>query len=143
MQYRIEHENRTRMRIRLCAGRLTDEQEQILRFAFSSIKGVTKVDVFPATAGVVFSWDKDSEGCRERITERLDHFRFSNVELLARDLEEHPQISIDEVHQRKLDPVLKRKMREKILIETAFDIVAPMPLQVGYHIYQLITLRGL
>jgi hypothetical protein len=34
-------------------------------------------------------------------------------------------------------------MRRKVIVEAAADILMPMPVQVGYHLYQLVTLRDL
>ena len=44
---------------------------------------------------------------------------------------------------RKLDEQLKTKLRLRILAEMAADIAMPMPVQVGYHLWQMITLKNL
>ena len=49
--------------------------------------------------------------------------------------------SADEMKSRKLDPALKRRLRMRILAESVADTVLPMPVQIGYHIYQMITLQ--
>ena len=40
-------------------------------------------------------------------------------------------------------PELKKKLRTRMLLEMAADIVLPVPLQMGYHVYQMITLRDI
>ena len=72
---------------------------------------------------------------------RLDRFRFENVNLLAE--EEKQRISVSEMKSRKLDEQLKTKLRLRILAETVADIAMPMPIQVGYHLWQLVTLKNL
>ena len=43
--------------------------------------------------------------------------------------------------KRKLDPELKRKLRMRILGETIADTVLPLPVQLAYHAYQMVTLK--
>jgi hypothetical protein len=52
-------------------------------------------------------------------------------------------ISSEELSRRKLSPEVKARMRRKVIVEAAADILMPMPVQVGYHLYQLVTLRDL
>ena len=47
------------------------------------------------------------------------------------------------MERRHLTPELKRKLRTRILIECAADVFLPMPVQVAYHVYQLLTLKEL
>ena len=135
MKYRIESENRTRIRIRLFTGKLSPEQAEILEYAFSAMEGVDRVTVYRETGGCALFFHCP----KEEIIKRLDAFRFENVQMMAR--EELTRISASEMKNRKLDPALKRRLRMHILAETVFDIAMPMPLQVGYHIYQMITLK--
>ncbi len=44
---------------------------------------------------------------------------------------------------KKLDPELKRKLRIRILGETIADTVLPLPVQLAYHAYQMVTLKEL
>jgi len=137
MRYHIEAETSHRIRIRLGIRRLTREQAQILEYAFTGMSGVRKVTVYRATGGAALIFDCD----REEIIKRLDRFRFENVKMMAD--EEEKRISKEEMRERKLHPELKRKLRLRILAETAADIVMPMPVQVGYHVWQMITLKDL
>ena len=137
MKYHVEAETSHRIRIRLSTRKLTKEQAQILEYAFTGMKGVRKVTVYRATGGAALTFDCD----REEIIKRLDLFRFENVEMMA--TEEAERISREELRERKLHPDLKRKLRLRILAETAADIVMPMPVQVGYHVWQMITLKDL
>ena len=136
MKYRIADESAGRIRIRIAEKKLTAEQAEILRYAFSTVKGVTKVRVYPATAGCAISYRCP----RSEIIRRLNAFRFENVTLLA---EEERQISTAEMKERKLAPELKHRLRMRILAETLADALLPMPVQIGYHVYQMVTLRNL
>ena len=137
MKYHIESETAHRIRVRLSSRKLTPEQAQILEYAFKGIAGVKKVTVYRATGGCALTFDCD----RKEILRRLDSFRFENVEMLA--TKEAERISREEMRARKLEPELKRKLRLRILAETAADIVMPMPVQIGYHVWQMVTLRDL
>ena len=137
MKYHIESETAHRIRVRLSSRKLTTEQAQILEYAFKGIAGVKKVTVYRATGGCALTFDCD----RKEILRRLDSFRFENVEMLA--TKEAERISREEMRARKLEPELKRKLRMRILAETAADIVMPMPVQIGYHVWQMVTLRDL
>lgn len=137
MNYQIISESNHRIRIRLSVPRLTKEQAEILKYAFADLKGVTDVVIYRATAGCAFQYAGD----RKKILERLNTFRFENVKMMAE--EEVTRISMSEMKNRKLDPALKRRLRARILAETVFDIAMPMPLQIGYHVYQMITLKDI
>ena len=135
MQYRILHESDHRIRFRIYMTSISAQEAEVLRFAFSNIKGVTKVTIYQATGGCALEYSC----CRDYLLERLDAFRMENVELLAKATQ--PSITAMEMRDRKLDPALKRKLRMRILAETAADILLPVPLQLGYHAWQMITLR--
>ena len=139
MNYRIEAQSkrRIRVRLRLRSSKLTEEEARILEYAFSGMPGVTKVTVYRATGGCALEYDC---GVGE-ILRRLNRFRFENVEMLAK--KEEQRISMTEMKNRKLDEQLKTRLRLRILAEMAADIALPMPVQVGYHIWQMITLKNL
>ena len=139
MQYRIESETKNRIRIRLYSRKLTDEQAGILEYAFSNAPGVTKVTLYPATAGCAITYSGD----RTQIIRRLDAFRFENVRMMAQKEESKAAISMNEMKDRKLDPALKRRLRMRVLGETIADAVLPLPVQLAYHAYQMVTLRDL
>ena len=48
-----------------------------------------------------------------------------------------------EMKNRKLDQQLKNKLRMRVLLETVTDLALPMPVQLGYHVWQMITLKDL
>lgn len=135
MKYRIESMSRHRIRIRAYVSAFTKEEASILEYAFSQIPGVKDVTVYRATGGCALEYDCD----KAQILERLNRFRFENVEMLAS--KDDSRISTEEMKNRKLDPKLKRKLRLRILAESAADIVLPMPVQIGYHVWQMVTLR--
>ncbi len=137
MNYRIEAQSKRRIRVRLRSSKLTEEEARILEYAFSGMPGVTKVTVYRATGGCALEYDCEVGEIRRK----LDQFRFENVEMLAK--EEGQRISVSEMKSRKLDEQLKTKLRLRILAEMAADIAMPMPVQVGYHLWQMVTLKNL
>lgn len=137
MKYQIRHASNHRIRVDLLQGKLTDSQADVLRYALSHIRNVTHVEIYQATGNVALTY----QGERQPVLDKLDSLDYSNVTLFAKDLD--TRIDTEELRQRKLTPELKAKLRTRILLETAADIFLPMPLQVGYHVYQLITLKGL
>ena len=135
MKYRICAKSAHRIRIRLYVSRLSNEQADILRDVFSETSGVTGVTIYQATCGLALEF-----ACpEEEIIRKLNAFRFENVVMMAGKIS--PYISADEMRERKLDPHLKNKLRMRILAESIFDIATPMPIQLGYHVWQMITLR--
>ena len=139
MYYRIEAETKHRIRIRIGSRKLSDEQAKILKYAFSHAPGVTEVTVYKASAGCAITYTGD----RFEIIRRLNSFNFENVQMMAEKEEENARISAEEMRNRKLDPELKRKLRMRILGETIADTVLPLPVQLAYHAYQMVTLKEL
>ena len=138
MVYRIEAETKHRIRIRIGARKLTDEQAKILQYAFGRAPGVTAVTVYKATAGCAITYTGD----RFEIIRRLNSFNFDNVQMMAEKKDEaNARISAEEMRKRKLDPELKRKFRMRILGETIADAALPLPVQLAYHAYQMVTLK--
>ena len=137
MYYHIEAQSKRRIRIRLRSSKLTEEEARILEYVFSRIPGVTKVTVYRATGGCALEYNCGVE----EILRRIDCFRFENVQMFAR--EEEQRISLKEMESRKLDEQLKTRLRLRILVETLADIAMPMPVQIGYHLWQMITLKKL
>ena len=137
MKYRIEHESDHRIRIRLYVSQITPEQEEILDYSFSSIKGVRKVVIYRRTASCALEYD----GNREELLKKLSDFRYDNVTMMAKKVE--PVISAEEMRLRHLDPAIKRKLRLRVLVETVADLALPVPIQLGYHAWQMITLRDI
>lgn len=137
MDFIIQHENASYMRLHLRSGHLTAAQAEVLEYALTHLKGVCRVKLYPSSGGIAFSY----KGDRDYILKKLRSFQFRNVKLFAEEIDE--RIDHEELARRKLSPEVKDRLRRKVLIETAADILMPMPLQVGYHIYQLITLKNL
>ena len=140
MRYHIEAETRHRIRIRIGIRKLTDEQAQILQYAFSRAPGVTGVTTYKATGGCAITYNCD----RSEIVRRLNTFNYDNVQMMAeKKAVENARISSEEMKNRKLDPQLKRKLRTRILGEAIADALLPLPVQLAYHAYQMITLKEL
>ncbi len=138
MNYHIEAETKHRLRIRIGVHKLSEEQAKILKYAFSNAPGVTEVMIYKASAGCAITYSGD----RLEIIRRLNSFNFENVQMMAgKKEEENAKISAEEMRKRKLDPELKRKLRTRILAETIADTVLPLPVQLAYHAYQMVTLK--
>ena len=140
MDYHIEAETKHRIRIRIGIRKLTQEQANILRYTFSHAPGVTDVTIYRATGGCAITYNGD----REEIIRRLNAFNYDNVQMMAEKKDiENARISSEEMKNRKLDPELKRKLRLRILGEAVADAVLPLPVQLAYHAYQMVTLKQL
>lgn len=137
MIFRIEHETTKSIRIRSVLGAFSQSEAEVLSKILSEIRGVTSVQLFRATGGIRLEYD----GQRDYILEKISGLDYRNVTFFARTLDS--SISTEEIHERKLSPELKRRLRIRILAETAADIMMPVPVQIGYHLYQMITLKNL
>lgn len=137
MQFVIQHQTASYMRLRLCRGRFSESEAEVLEYALSHLKGVSRIKLYPASGGIAFSYTGDKEG----ILKRLYNMQFQNVTMFAENLEEN--IGSEELTRRKLSPALKRKLRCKVIAEAAADMILPAPVQLGYHVYQLVTLKDL
>ena len=125
MEYIIMHETSKYMRLRLRKGHITASQAEILRYVLEGQQGVSGIRIYPASGSISFFCEKE----RGKILYKLKRLQFHNVEMFARELDN--RISTEELSRRKL------------MIETVADLLMPVPLQVGYHAYQLVTLRNL
>ena len=137
MEYIIMHETSKYMRLRLRKGHITASQAEILRYVLEGQQGVSGIRIYPASGSISFSCEKE----HGKILYKLKRLQFHNVEMFARELD--TRISTEELSRRKLSPEVKNRLRRKVLIETVADLLMPVPLQVGYHAYQLVTLRNL
>ena len=137
MKFVIQHQTSSYMRLRLNGGRFTRTEAEVLEYALSNLKGVSGVRLYPASGGIALSY----KGDREIILKKLRNLQFHNVKMFAEEIEE--SISTEELSRRKLSPELKRKLRCKVIAEAAADMLLPAPVQLGYHMYQLVTLKNL
>ena len=137
MKFVIQHQTSSYMRLRLNGGRFTRTEAEVLEYALSNLKGVSGVRLYPASGGIALSY----KGDREVILKKLRNLQFHNVKMFAEKIEE--SISTEELSRRKLSPELKRKLRCKVIAEAAADMLLPAPIQLGYHMYQLVTLKNL
>ena len=115
------------------------KQRQNIESVSGHAPGVSEVTVYKASAGCAIAYTGD----RSEIIRRLNSFNFDNVQMMAEKEEENARISAEEMRKRKLDPELKRKLRIRILGETIADTVLPLPVQLAYHAYQMVTLKEL
>ena len=138
MNYHVEAETKHRIRIRIGIRKLSEEQAKILKYAISHAPGVSEVTVYKASAGCAITYAGD----RREIIRRLNSFNLNNVQMMAEKKdEENARISAEEMRKRKLDPELKRKLRMRVLGEAIADSVLPLPVQLAYHAYQMVTLK--
>ena len=114
MDYHIEAETKHRIRIKIGIRKLTQEQANILRYTFSHAPGVTDVTIYRATGGCAITYNGD----RGEIIRRLNAFNYDNVQMMAekKDIEN---------------------------AEAVADAVLPLPVQLAYHAYQMVTLKQL
>lgn len=138
MDFIIMHETSKYMRLRVRSGHLTSSEAEILKYVLENRRGVSHVKIYPASGGIAFSYE---QGDREQIMQRLSALQFRNVKMFARELD--GTINQEEIKRRKLSPEVKARLRRKMVVEAVADILMPMPVQVGYHVYQLVTLRDL
>ena len=137
MKFVIQHQTSSYLRLRLCSGRFSKAEAEVLDYALSNLKGVSGVRLYPASGGIAFSY----KGDRETVLKKLRNLQFHNVKMFAEEIEE--SISSEELSRRKLSPELKRKLRCKVIAEAAADMLLPAPVQLGFHVYQLVTLKNL
>jgi len=137
VNFTIEHESGNHLRIRLVKGFLRETEADVLQAALHRSHRIREARVFRATGGISLTYTCG----REEILQKLHAFQFSNIEKFAKDME--AGIGLEEMQRRKLTPELKKKLRTRMLLEMAADIVLPVPLQMGYHVYQMITLRDI
>ena len=137
MRYIIKNETGHRIRVLLPFCPLTPAQEEILRFALGSMAEIEDLTFYPATGGMAIHYRFG----REKILSRLSTFRMENVPLMAASQKQH--IDLQEVRERKLAPAVKTRLRVRLVAETAADMLLPLPLQLAYHAYQLITLKNI
>jgi hypothetical protein len=73
----------------------------------------------------------------------LEKIKLKKIWVPEDEFVDESKISLEEIKERRLTPDAKRRIREKIALETVADMVLPLPLQVGYHFFQLVTLKSL
>ncbi len=144
MKYTIAHESRNSLRIRCESLRgMTADEADILRFELMNDPGIQKVDIYRATGGVRIKYDCP----REEIIKLLNILDIEDIEIvkdyLARHPEEEDYLGSEEIRTRHLAPELKRNLRKQIVMEAVADLVMPAPIQLGYHLYQFVTLKKL
>lgn len=142
MKFVIKSELDNRIRIRVAEGRLDYIYDQRLSYAVRQIKGVKDVKVYRRTGGAAITFDRNKIS-RDELVAALEALDYKAVWVPDDEFVDESKISLEEIRERRLTKGAKRKLREKIILETAADLFLPMPLQVGYHIYQLITLKDL
>ena len=140
MDFVIQHQTASYLRLHLRRGRFSAAEAEVLEYleyALSNLKGVSCIKLYPSSGGIAFSY----KGDKESILRRLRELQFQNVKMFAKNLGD--SIGSEEIARRKLSPAVKRKLRCKVIAEAAADLLLPAPVQLGYHVYQLVTLKDL
>lgn len=129
MNYTIEHETSTSLRMHLPLRKLTQPQSDGIERALYQVESVKAVRTYRGTGGVQVRF----QGDRQAVLAALD----------ALDLHALPtEHEMQRCCQDKMDPACRRRLRKKIIAESCFDILLPEPIQVAYHICQLAKLRN-
>ena len=142
MKFTIKNELENRIRIRLKDGKLDYVKDQRLSYAIRKIKGVKEVRVYRRTGGVAISFDSKVLS-KDKLISALEKIKLKKIWVPENEFVDESKISLEEIKERRLTPEAKRRIRGKIALETMADILLPMPLQVGYHFFQLVTLKSL
>lgn len=132
MKYNICHDGSGYMRIRIDRGRISETEAEVLRFAFSRLKGLKAVMLYPATGGIGLRYSMT----RDELIRRLDAFLYENVSFLAK--EESRRRTIAGAGRGEVN--CSRKKRRNILIEAIADSILPAPLQLAYHAWQYVQI---
>ena len=144
MKYTSDHESKNSIRIRCESLRnMTADEADILRFELMNDPGIQKVDLYRKTGGVRITYDCP----RSEIIKLLNILDIEDIEIVKDYLIRHPEeedyLGSDELLRRHLAPELKRDLRKRIVMEAVADLVMPTPIQLGYHLYQFVTLKKL
>lgn len=161
MNFTIEHQTPGAMRIRMEGKKPSERTAAAICAILSRTQGIRDVRIYPATRGlrISYSMDRadvirilrelDPETIREvkqemkaekrELLEKLQNIQ--DPHLLEAALQNHT-VDSKELSTRKLDPELKRKMRQRILVEAGADLLLPAPVQLAYHAWQLVTLKS-
>lgn len=122
---------------------MTADEADILKFELMNDPGISKVDIYRSTGGVRITYD----GLRKDIIKLLNVLDTEDIEIVKDYLLRHPEeedyLGSEELLTRHLDPKLKRNIRKRIVLEAIADLVLPTPIQLGYHLYQFVTLKKL
>ena len=142
MKFTIKNELENRIRIRLKDGKLDYVKDQRVSYAIRKIKGVKEVRVYRRTGGVAICFDSTVLP-KKKLISSLEKIHLKKIWVPEDEFVDESKISLEEIKERRLTPEAKRRIRGSIVLETIADVVLPMPLQVGYHIYQLVTLKSM
>ncbi|EFV02704.1 hypothetical protein HMP0721_0178 [Pseudoramibacter alactolyticus ATCC 23263] len=138
MKFTIAHETARRLRICLERRKLSRLTADKLRLTIAGWPGIDGVTITPRIASVAIEYT----GERKTLLARLAALDLSRLAVSARSRQDF--ISEERCRRKKCSPDLKRKCRQagRILMEAAFDLLAPAPFQTGYHLLQMVKLAA-
>ena len=141
MHYTNEHESSHSLRVRLDMKKIDPVLADILRCDLQTLPEVQKVIAYPSTAGLTIRFSGDKKPALEKLS-KLSQDDLVFVKGLMETPGEETYFDMEELKRRRIDPVLKKKMRKRILAEAAADVILPAPVQIAYHAYQLYRLEA-
>lgn len=136
MKFTIAHETARRLRIRLKRRKLSRLTADKLRLTIAGWPGIDGVAITPQIASVAIEYT----GERRALLTRLAALDLSRLAVSTRSRQDF--ISEERCRQKKCAPDLKHRQAGRILMEAAFDLLAPAPFQTGYHLLQMARLAA-
>ena len=82
MDFVIQHQTASYLRLHLRRGRFSAAEAEVLEYALSNLKGVSCIKLYPSSGGIAFSY----KGDKESILRRLRELQFQNVKMFAKNL---------------------------------------------------------
>ncbi len=141
--YTVMHEGRGNMRVRLHMKKIEAWQSDLIKFDLKTVPGVSDVVIYESTAGVSIRYTCPRQAVINKLNS-LDPASLITVrEFLDENRDNEEKLGLDEFRKRKLDADLKKRMRIRMVTEAAADMILPEPVQLAYHLYQLITLKNM
>lgn len=134
MKFTIAHETARRLRIRLERRKLSHLTADKLRLTIVSWPGIDGVAITPQIASVAIEYTSE----RRVLLARLAALDLSRLVVSARSRQDF--ISEERYRRQKCAPDSKHRQIGRILMEAAFDLLAPAPFQTGYHLLQMVKL---
>ena len=126
MKCTILHESRGRMRVHVCAVRMTLHRADVLEAYLNHQDGVQKATVYERTGDVVLTYT----GSRKAAVALLAGYRFDNAEL---------DVLVTSQDSRKINQEYQGKMFDLVAGHFARKLFLPAPIQAAYTLWRSIA----
>ena len=126
MKCTILHESRGRMRVHVCAVRMTLHRADVLEAYLNHQDSVQKATVYERTGDVVLTYT----GSRKAAVALLAGYRFDNVEL---------DVLVTSQDSRKINQEYQGKMFDLVAGHFARKLFLPAPIQAAYTLWRSIA----